>query len=135
MDRLSQRLAELGIPIEGIAIENGRVGVDVLKEPTSEELATIQAELDAHDPAVPSAQTRDGAAAQAAAIPAWATWTEAEALAWLQANIDDPLAAATTVAQVKPILQRMAAVLQAMARMEIALRNQAWPELEKRSAD
>jgi len=49
-------------------------------------------------------------------IPGWASWTEAETLAYIESEVVD-LASAKTV-------------LKAMARMVIALRNKAWPHLE-----
>ena len=56
------------------------------------------------------------AKAQAQAIPDWATWTEAETLAYIDANVTD-LTSATVV-------------LRAMAQMLIALRNERWPDLQ-----
>lgn len=82
--------------------------------------ATLEAALDdANIEAVIEAQVdavQDGAKAQASTIPAWATFTEAQALAYIDANVND-LASAIVV-------------LKALTRMVIALRNQQWPDLQ-----
>lgn len=57
-----------------------------------------------------------GAKTQAGNIPAWAGWTEAQALAWIDANVNS-LASAKVA-------------LRAMAQMLIALRNETWPDLQ-----
>lgn len=49
-------------------------------------------------------------------IPNWATWTEAEALAWFDANVTD----AATAIQVE----------RALVRIVLAMRNKLWPNLE-----
>ncbi len=55
--------------------------------------------------------------AQSAAIPGWATWTEAEVVAYIDTNVVD--------------LASAKAVLRAMARMLVALRNKNWPNLQE----
>lgn len=57
-----------------------------------------------------------GAKVQASSIPVWAGYTEAEALAYIDANVID-LASAIIV-------------IKALTRMVIALRNERWPDLE-----
>ena len=59
---------------------------------------------------------KNNAKAQAAAIPSWSSWTEAETLDYIDTNVID-LASAKVV-------------IRAMARMVIALRNEQWPDLE-----
>ncbi len=49
-------------------------------------------------------------------IPGWATWTEAEALAWFDANVTDT----ATAIQVE----------RALVRIVLAMRNKLWPNLE-----
>jgi len=49
-------------------------------------------------------------------IPGWASWTEAQAVAWIEANVTD--------------LASAKAALTAMARLLVALRNKQFPELE-----
>jgi hypothetical protein len=80
--------------------------------------------------------------AHAKAIPSWASWTEQEALDWIQANIGTPLATPIppnpmTVQQIRAVLvsfvnimNNMNAVQTAMARMEIAVRDEIWPDLQ-----
>ena len=62
-------------------------------------------------------EQREQDAEQAVAnIPNWATWTEAEALVWFDANVVD-LASARTV-------------LRALVQIVLAMRNKLWPNLE-----
>ena len=74
-------------------------------------------------------------------IPNWATYTEAEALAWMQTNIGTPLATVIppnpmTVQQIRAVLVVLQNTMnsqyqaeQSMARMIIALRDKTWPNL------
>lgn len=76
----------------------------------------------------------------AAAIPNWATWTEAQAQTWGMANIGQPLidgranlpasltlaTARAAILQIITILDAMWAMQWAMARMIIALRDDRW---------
>jgi len=76
--------------------------------------------LAAHDPDAltpeqAARKTADDAPARAAAIPGWATWDEAQAVAYIENNVKD-LASAKIV-------------LVAMARLLVALRDAQWPGL------
>jgi len=113
--------------INGVDLDTARqmVVVHVDGDLTAEEQAALQSLVSTHDPLaltpdqISSAQINDvlaSADSNSAAIPGWATWTEAEALDWLDANVTD-LASAVTA-------------LKALARMVVALRNKTWPYLE-----
>jgi hypothetical protein len=84
---------------------------------------------------------REEAAETAVAnIPGWATWTEAEALAWHDTNITTPLSNVPTVttANAVAVLQGIVDLLRdytavedrAQVQMLLALRNKIWPNLE-----
>ena len=72
-------------------------------------------------------------------IPGWATWTEAEALAWHDVNIADPIenAPVVTSQNAVQVLQGVVDMLRimedenrALVRMALAMRNKIWPNLE-----
>lgn len=111
--------ARFGTRISGISAAGERLTVHVLEPAEGDEDAARDV-LAAHNP---TEQTPEQAAlaiaanapARAAAIPGWATWDEAQAMAWIADNVKD-LASAKTV-------------LIAMARMLVALRDAQWPLL------
>lgn len=117
--KLHHRLGALGFQVEGVADrieQEGSVGIDIVGELTQQDKATIQSEIDAHDPTDYEALRQEQAESDAAAIPGYASWTEQEMLDYIEANVTN-LASAKTV-------------LKAMGRMIVALRNKAWPGLE-----
>ena len=63
----------------------------------------------------------EAADTQARDIPGWASWTEAEVLAWLDTNVEP---------EIGTIAPETYKALKAMARMIVALRNKTWPQLE-----
>jgi hypothetical protein len=72
-------------------------------------------------------------------IPGWATWTEAEALAWHDTNIRDPIEDAPTVTSqnavqvlqgVVDMLRIMEDENRALVQIALAMRNKLWPNLE-----
>ncbi len=75
-------------------------------------------------------------------IPLWSTYTEAQALAWLDENIGTPLdtpipANPMTVQQIRAVLVSMVDVMKkdlqakrAMARILVALRDKSFPNLD-----
>ena len=80
----------------------------------------MAATLAAHDPTAktPEQVTLETAAtanARASAIPGWATWDEAETVAWIEDNVRD--------------LESAKQVLVAMARLLVAQRDALWPTL------
>lgn len=111
--------AVFGERISGISAIENRVIVHVL-EPAEGDEALAQAALDAHDPDAltpeqAALRVAEDAPARAAAIPGWATWDEAQAVAYIENNVKD-LASAKVV-------------LIAMARVLVALRDAQWPLL------
>lgn len=88
-----------------------------------------------------------GSESVAASIPSWATWTEAEAAAWYNANVTALVSAIPDItamtqtafnnnakaicAQFQDIIAAQATVIRNLARMVIALRNKTWPNLEQ----
>lgn len=99
-------------------------------------------DVNANDLIQTGIETRKSAARLSAKnIPNWATWTEAQALAWIQTNIENPLAAPIpanpmSVQQIRAVLVSLVAVLNtirlmliAMAKLIIALRDEIWPDL------
>ena len=89
---------------------------------------------------------QNNAEIQAGNIPNWASWTEAQALAWLQTNIIDILGAVpdiegltpsawtnnsqSIVGQFQDVITTQATVIVSLARMIVALRNKSFPGLE-----
>jgi hypothetical protein len=79
----------------------------------------------------------------ARAIPSWATWTETEALTWGATNIGTPLTsgrsalpatltlatARSAIIAILNILDKMWVMQVSLARLVIALRDKAWPNL------
>ena len=117
--------ATLANKIAGVSASGDRVTVHFLTPPTEDEIAQARAIVEAHDPTAKTAEqlaaertaaVRAAADSQAAAVPGWATWTEQQAVDYINTNVTD-LAKAKTV-------------LVAMARMMVALRNAQWPGLE-----
>jgi len=103
--------------IEGCAyLADGSVAVDFVNQPTAQDLIDAQAVIDAHDATDFEEIISQGAQTQFENIPDWATWDEATALAFFDANV-------TTAASAIPVLR-------AMVRMLIALRNETWPGLQ-----
>lgn len=63
-------------------------------------------------------------------IPAWATWTQADWTAHFNANLSDEQAdLVTTLAAARVMIKRQNTVINALAKMLIALRDQIWPDL------
>jgi hypothetical protein len=96
--------------------------VELPRDPYEAYAAAIEATIAAHVPdplyfpADVERARQDAADDHAADIPGWATWTESETIAWIDANVIDLTSAKTA--------------LTAMARLLVALRNKAWPGLE-----
>lgn len=111
--------ARFGQRISGISRVRDLVTVHVLDYQDGDEDAAADV-LAAHDPAEQTPEqaarkTADDAPARAAAIPGWATWDEAETVAWIEDNVRD--------------LESAKQALVAMARLLVALRDAQWPGL------
>jgi len=60
-------------------------------------------------------------------IPGWATWTQAQAAAWLQTNLNDSLPVAS-LAEANAVLQVMSNIIEKQTIMLLALRNKVYPD-------
>ena len=69
------------LSVEGVADQLPQVAVDFIGEPSQDDLDTAQAVIDAHDATDYEAIRQAQADTDAANIPGWASWTEAEATA------------------------------------------------------
>ena len=66
----------------------------------------------------------------AAAVPNYATWTQAQFLTWYNANISPTqINAVSTLAQAKVVMLAMSVELKALAQLIIAARDQLWPDM------
>jgi len=111
--------ARFGDRISGISVAGDVLMVHVLEPQDDDEDAALDV-LAAHDPDAltpeqAARKTADDAPARAAAIPGWATWDEAETVAWIEDNVRD--------------LESAKQVLIDMARLLVALRDAQWPLL------
>ena len=130
-----QQLIAAGLP--AVSTDgNGSIAATTFSRPLTP--AEWQTYLTISDPAAAVGEASDTAAAN---IPNWATWTEAQVLAWFATNVDTPLAATIpatiTLVQARSILASLQTIMQAMAtadeakaRMIVALRNKTWPNLQ-----
>ena len=75
-------------------------------------------------------QRRDSAKDSAKAIPNWATWSEAEAGAWFEANLGDAVVDGLGLpANVTTFLKALTAAVKGEGRFIIAIRDKEWPDL------
>lgn len=89
---------------------------------------TLTAEQDAESRMVAAFAS---AKTNAAAVPSWATWSQADFQTWYNANISPTqINAITSLAEAKPILLKQSAAIEALGKMVIAMRNQLWPDLQ-----
>ena len=102
--------------LHGWAGDERMVVVDTSGRPLRYEVRALTPEEEAADARHAIEERERQARDDVLAIAGWATWTEAGAIAWIDANVTD-LASAITA-------------LKAMARMVIAVRNRLWPDLE-----
>ena len=111
--------AQFGERISGISVTDQHAIVYVL-DPQEGDVQIAQSVLDAHDPDVltPAQEALEQARLapeRARAIPGWATWDEAQAVAYIENNVKD--------------LPSAKIALVAMARLLVALRDAQWPGL------
>lgn len=151
---LYKRLIESGLPVQSGIYDTGtEIKCHTQLTPEQQTLfdqivAQWQLDLPAMiaDEAL-SEQIAAGAESQALAVPGWARWTEAPAESWYSTNISGPLTtgranlpATLTLASTRvvilallDILDKIAVALLAITRMQIALRNKQWPNLQNRN--
>ena len=112
-----------------------------LSDPESVEIPESPAITLADFHPIQADNVQGGAVVAAQNIPGWASWTESTAEAWYSEHISAPLNAslpatisAATNRQILialiSIMRDMGVMLWALARMVIALRNNAWPGLQ-----
>lgn len=79
----------------------------------------------------PQRARQEGAEGAVRNIPGWATWNEAEALAWLNNNLSDAqVDLVANLADARALMKKQNTAIKAMAQMLIALRNHSFPGLE-----
>lgn len=72
----------------------------------------------------------DSAKSTADAIPNWATWTQAEWSTYFDSNLSDAeVDLVTSLATARVMLKRQNLVINNMAKIIIAMRDQLWPDL------
>ena len=137
-----QNLNELGLQdaLVDAGYTNVSIGANIRIRGVTDDQSTndaIDAIIAAHNPNVlTDAQQAEivqaASDSQAASIPAWASWSEAAALAWHDTNITNELPVAN-LTEANALLQTMATENRNMIRMIIAMRNKLWPNLEDSS--
>lgn len=74
---------------------------------------------------------QSGAKAEAASVPNYASWTFADFQAWYDANLNQTqIDLVTSLAAARVMMARQNAAINALAKMVIALRNRAFPDLQ-----
>lgn len=111
VEKLHKEIENAGIPISGCD-EKGVVW-DVDGTTEIQDQPEVAAVIATHDPRDYVKERQDSAEGDIKRIPNWATWTEAEALAYIDANVVD--------------LASAIGVLKVFARMLVALRNETFP--------
>lgn len=145
--QLDASFKNASIPIDGLgwlaSLEQVKVDYADAATPTQQSqgealVAAHESTLDARNAVLASA------VGAASAIPNWAHWTQEETETWYEANIHQPLVtgranvpATLTFTSTRAvimglitIMDQMAVMLWALARMVIALRNRTWPHLQ-----
>jgi hypothetical protein len=120
-------LIAAGLPILSVS-ESGEIASGPLTDEQKIKMAEIIAK---YGPPQQYAEIvrRRAAIESARNIPAWSTYTEAEADTWYQANIRAPFAAAATLAAMKAVIGTIITVQWATIRLVLALRDHNWPDL------
>jgi hypothetical protein len=133
-------LQNAGLPVKRAYKETFDDGSFVIQAEFTTGLTTVQNELFL-SLTNPAKLREQQARLQAKAISNWSTWTEQQALDWLQTNIGDPLNTPIppnpmTVQQIRAVLVSIVDTMKkqydaekAMARMIVALRNKTWSDL------
>lgn len=101
--------------------------------PTQAELEAAYTEWEAEQAiAATVEQVQDGAEAQAAAVPGFASWTEQHGLDWIDTNMgDDVIDAISNLADAKLLMKKQVTAFNAIWRLTKALVNEKWPNLQE----
>lgn len=125
--KLGKELVTAGVAHHGMSLFGNVLEILLDNEGQS---ATAQTVIDAHNGVDTIDQRYQAAKVTAKNIPNWATWTQADWTNWFNANISaTQVSAIASLADAKVVLGKMATVLDSLAKMEIALRDQVWPDL------
>jgi hypothetical protein len=119
-----QDLINVGLP--AVSTDGNEATADTLfsRELTAAEWQTYLSISD------PDQAKQIAARAVAKAIPSWATWTQAEWQTYFVANLADTEAdLVTSIAIARIMIKRQNTVINAMAKMLMAIRDQVWPDL------
>ncbi|KAA3644569.1 MAG: hypothetical protein DWQ07_14210 [Chloroflexi bacterium] len=130
--KLDAELRDAGLSIVGcrdIDSADPQAVIDFDGTPSVADLTTAQAVLDSHDPTDHAALREEAAESNAAAIPNWSTWMEAEALAWHDTNIAGALPLAN-LSEANALLEKLENENRALVRLVLAIRNKVFPGLE-----
>lgn len=125
----------------GTTARTGKIHFYLTELATADDENTLRTLISGHDTntrtatqtaAAEDAARKAAAKTTAAAIPSWATWTEAQALAWLDGHVSSTqVSAISSLAEAKAVLADMATLNRALVRLVVALRDHSWPELPR----
>lgn len=125
--KLGKELIAAGIPHNGMSRFGDVLEILLVDETQSSQ---VEAVIDAHDGINSITERHDAAERQVRNIPGWATWSEADALAWWNANLSDAqVDAIGNLADAESMLKKQNAGFKAMARLLIAIRDRLFPGL------
>jgi hypothetical protein len=125
--KLGKELVIAGIVHNGMSLFGNELEILLTNE---NQVAQAQVVIDAHDGIDPIAQRLSAAKLTADNIPNWATWTQAQLQTWWDNNLADSIVDGFSVpANVKVMLKAQNGAILRIAQLEIALRDQIWPDL------
>jgi len=125
--KLGKELVAANIPHNGMSLFANEL-VIMLSNEAQEPQA--QAVVDAHNSIDTIEQRFSAAKTTAKNIPNWTTWSQQNWATWRDANISaTQVNAIGSLVDAKAILLKMSIVLDNLAKMEIALRDQVWPDI------
>lgn len=129
--KLTAELQAAGIPVKRVASLPGGLDIAINDDLVSQYEELINTVIEAHDGIDDIAVVEDGAKQRLRNIPAWATWTEEEALNWHDTNLSDTVIDGIgNLAEAKIILKKISTENRAIVRMLLALRDKIFPNLE-----
>ena len=125
--KLGKELTSAGIAHNGMSLfpQTNELEINLVNEGQA---ATAQAVVDQHDGIDTKQQNYLSAETNAKNIPSWSTWSEADALSWIDSHISNTqIDAIGSLADAKVVMKDQSQVMRAMVRMMIALRNRNFP--------
>ena len=126
--KLGKELQAAGIAHNGMSLFPGNVlDIALVNEAQAPQAQTV---INAHDSIDTMLSRQAVAEATAKNIPNWAKWSQQDWTTYRDANISaTQINAVASLADAKVIMNKMALVLDSLAKMEIALRDQIWPDI------